>query len=65
MKVAWELASSGANERVNRAAGGTVEGVATTRVVSAYLVAAICFCLACSVARLARDTLLVQFSAGL
>ena len=42
-----------------------MEGVATTRVVSACLVAAICFCLACSAAHVARDTLSVQFSAGL
>ena len=42
-----------------------MEGVATTRVVSACLVAAICFCLACSAAHVARDTLFVEFSAGL
>ena len=65
VKAAWELASSGANERVTRAAGGTVEGVATTRVVSTCLVAAIGFYLACSAARVARDTLSVQFSVGL
>ena len=42
-----------------------MEGVATTRVVSACLVAAIGFCLACSAARVARDALFVEFSAGL
>ena len=30
-KGAWERAASWVDERVNRAAGGTVEGVATTR----------------------------------
>ena len=64
-KGAWERATSGVDQRVNRAAGGTVEGVATTRVVSACLVAAICFYLACSAACVAWDTLSVQFSAGL
>ena len=42
-----------------------MEGVATTRVVSACLVATIGFCLACFVACVERDTLFVQFSAGL
>ena len=42
-----------------------MEGVATTRAVSACLVAVISFCLACFAARVARDTLSVQFSAGL
>ena len=64
-KGAWEHAASSVDARVTRAAGSTVEGVATTRVVSACLVAAICFCLACSAARVARDTLFVQFYAGL
>ena len=50
---------------MNRAASDTVEGVATTRVVSACLVAAICLCLACSAAHVARDTLSVQFYDGL
>ena len=64
-KGAWERAASSVDARVSRAAGGTVEGVATTRVVSACLVAAICFCLACFAARVAWDTLSVQFSSGL
>ena len=64
-KGAWERATSLADARVTRATGSTVEGVATTRVVSPCLVAAICFCLACSAAHLARVTLSVQFSAGL
>ena len=42
-----------------------MEGDATTRVVSACLVAAISFCLAFSVAHVAWDTLFVEFSAGL
>ena len=42
-----------------------MEGVATTRVVSACLVAAISFCLACFAARVARDTPFVNFVAGL
>jgi len=42
-----------------------VEGVAATRAVSACLVAAIGFCLACSAAHVARDTRFVKFSAGL
>ena len=36
----------------------------TTRDVSGYLVAAICFCLASFAARVALDTVFVQFSAG-
>ena len=64
-KRAWERAASSVDARVRRVAGSTVVGVARTRVVSACLVAAICFYLACSAARLARDTLSVQFSAGL
>ena len=64
-KGAWERAASSVDARVSCAAGSTVESVATTRVVSTCLVAAICFCLALSAAHLARDTLLVQFSAGL
>ena len=42
-----------------------MEGVATTRVVSTCLVAAICFCLACSAARVAWDAMFVEFFAGL
>ena len=45
-KGAWERAASSVDARVTRAAGGTMEGVATTRIVSRCLVAAICFCLA-------------------
>ena len=64
-KGAWERAASSVDARVTRAASGTVEGVATTRVVYACLVAAIGFYLACSTTRVAQDTLSVQFSAGL
>ena len=64
-KGAWERDASSVDARVCRAAGSTVVGVARTRVVSACLVAAICFYLACSAARVARDTLFVEFSAGL
>ena len=64
-KGAWERAASLVDARVSRAAGSTVVGVARTRAVSACLVAAICFCLAFSAARVAWDTLLVEFSAGL
>ena len=42
-----------------------MEGVATTRAIFACLVVAIGLCLACSLARVARDTLFLQFSAGL
>ena len=42
-KGAWERAASSVDARVTRAAGSTVEGVATTRAVTACLVAAICF----------------------
>ena len=42
-----------------------MEGVATTRVVSACLVAAICFCLAFFADRVAWDAVFVEFSAGL
>ena len=45
-KGAWERAASSVDARVTRATGSTVVGVARTRVVSACLVAAICFCLA-------------------
>ena len=45
-KGAWERAASSVDARVSRAAGSTVVGVARTRVVSACLVEAICFCLA-------------------
>ena len=41
-----------------------MEGVATTRVVSACLVAAICFCLAFFAARVAWDAVFVEFYAG-
>ena len=64
-KGAWEHAASSNDARVRHAAGSTVVGVARTRAVSACLVAAICFCLACSAAHVARDTLSVQFSVGL
>ena len=64
-KGSWERAASLDDARVSRAAGSTVVGVARTRDVFACLVAAICFCLAYSAARVARDTLFVQFSAGL
>ena len=64
-KGAWERAASSVDTRVSHAAGSTVVGVARTRVVSACLVATICFCLACSVARVARDTLFVEFYTGL
>ena len=64
-KGAWERAASSVDARVTRAAGSIVEGVATTRVASACLVEAICLCLACFAARIARDTLWVQFFAGL
>ena len=64
-KGAWERAASSVDARVTRVAGGTMEGVATTRAVSCCLVAAIGFCLAYSTARVARDTPFVQFSAGL
>ena len=42
-----------------------MEGVATTRVVSACLVAAICFCLAFFAAHVAWDAVFVEFFAGL
>ena len=64
-KGAWKRAASSVDARVSRAAGSAVVGVARTRAVSACLVAAICFGLACYVARVARDTLFVQFSTGL
>ena len=62
-KGAWERAASSVDEQVNRAASGTVEGVATTRVVSACLVAAICFYLAFFAARVAWEAVFVEFSA--
>ena len=43
---AWKCAASLVDPRVSRPASRTVVGVARTRVVSACLVAAICFCLA-------------------
>ena len=64
-KGAWERAASSDDARVTRAAGSTVVGVARTRVVSACLVAAICFCLAFFAARVAWDAVFVEFSAGL
>ena len=64
-KGAWERAASSFDARVSRADGSTVVGVARTRAVSACLVGAIYFCLACYAARVAQDTLSVQFSAGL
>ena len=64
-KGAWERAASSVDAGVSRAAGSIVVGVARTRAVSACLVAAICFCLAFFAARVAWDTLSVQFSAGL
>lgn len=42
-----------------------MEGVATTRVVSACLVAAICFYLAFFAVHVAWDAVFVEFSAGL
>ena len=44
-KGAWECAASSVGARVSLAAGSTMVGVARTRVVSAFLVVAICFCL--------------------
>ena len=61
-KGAWERAASSVDARVRRAAGSTMVGVARTRDVSACLVAAICFFLACSAACVARDTVFVHFS---
>ena len=58
-KGAWERAASSVDARVTRAAGSTVVGVARTRVVSACLVAAICFCLAFFAARVAWDAVFV------
>ena len=64
-KGAWERAASSVDARVSRAAGSTVVGVARTRAVSAYLVAAICFCLAFFATHVAWDAVFVEFSAGL
>ena len=64
-KGAWEHAASLVDTRVCRAAGSTVVGVARTRVVSACLVAAICFCLAFFATHVAWDAVFVEFSAGL
>lgn len=64
-KGAWERAASSVDARVSRAAGSTVVGVARTRVVSACLVAAICFCLAFFATHVAWDAVFVEFSAGL
>ena len=64
-KGARERAASSVDARVSRAAGSTVVGVATNQAVSSCLVVAICFYLACSAARVAWNTLSVQFSAGL
>ena len=57
-KGAWERVASSVDARVTRAASSTVEGVATTRVVSACLVAAICLCLSFFATRVARDAVL-------
>jgi len=57
----WERAASWVDKRVTRAAGGTMEGVATTRAISACLVVAISFYLACFAARVARETVLYNF----
>ena len=64
-KGAWERAASSVDARVRRAAGSTVVGVARTRVVSACLVAAICFCLAFFATHVAWDAVFVEFSARL
>ena len=64
-KGAWQRAASSVDARVSRAAGSTVVGVARTRVVSAYLVATICFCLSVFATRVAWDAVFVEFSAGL
>ena len=64
-KGAWGRAASSVDARVSRAAGSTVVGVARTRVVSACLVAAICFCLAFFATHVAWDAVFVEFSAGL
>ena len=64
-KGAWERAASSVDARVTRAAGSTVECIARTRDVSACLVAAIYLCLAFFAARVAWDTLFVEFSTGL
>ena len=64
-KGAWERAASSVDARVSHAAGSTVVGVARTRVVSACLVAAICFCLAYFAACVAWDVVFVEFYAGL
>ena len=64
-KGAWERAASSVDARVSRAAGSTVVGVARTRAVSAYLVAAICFYLAFFAPRVACDAMFVEFSTGL
>ena len=64
-KGAWERAASLVDARVSRAGGSTVVGVARTRVVSACLVAAICFRLDFFAARVAWDAVFVEFSAPL
>ena len=64
-KGAWEHAASSVDARVTRAAGSTIKGVVRTRVVSACLVAAICFYLALFAVRVAWDAVFVEFSAGL
>ena len=64
-KGAWEHAASSVDARVSCAASSTVVCVARTRAVSACLVAAICFYLAFSAARVAWDVVFVEFSAGL
>ena len=62
---AWKRAAISVNAQVHHAAGSTVVGVARTRVVSACLVAAICFCLSFFATRVAWDAMFVEFSAGL
>ena len=64
-KGAWERAASSVDARVSCAAGSIVVGVARTRVVSACLVAAICYCLAFFAARVAWDAVFVEVFAGL
>ena len=64
-KGAWEHAASSVDARVRRAPGSTVIGVERTRVDSACLVAAICFCLSFFATHVAWDAVFVEFSAGL
>ena len=64
-KGAWERVASLVDVRVRRAAGSTMVAVARTRVVSACLVVAICFCLSFFATHVAWDAMFVEFSAGL